>query len=270
MRRACKPRSVTSRACMRFRRFIVPGCIVVAAVALLALLTYGVSNHTDTSSIDAKVAAKHYPLAPDYTTKLPLLGTSTSRSLASFKGKVVVMNIWASWCAPCQAEAPMLARYEKTLKREGATFVGIAYETSAAQAESFDHRYGVGYPILRDVNGDLVRDLGTYLVPETFILNRRGRIVALERSEITTHWAEPASGAGPQIAGVIERPREAVRPRPRQRRSASVSALSELKRAYIFPAGDVGLRVAIGWLDGFREPPFAGFASSDAVHHVQR
>jgi cytochrome c biogenesis protein CcmG, thiol:disulfide interchange protein DsbE len=173
---------------MRFRRFIIPGCVVVAAAALLALLTYGVSNHTDTASIDYKVSSKHFPAAPHYTEGLPVLGGSVKRSLASFKGKVVVLNVYASWCPPCQQEAPMLARMQKTIAREGATFVGVTYETSAAQAEQFDRKYGITYPVLRDVDGNFVRSFGTYQLPETFIINRQGKIQALQRSEISSKW----------------------------------------------------------------------------------
>jgi cytochrome c biogenesis protein CcmG/thiol:disulfide interchange protein DsbE len=177
---------------MRFRRFIIPGCVVTAAVALLALLVFGVSNHTDTASIDYKVQSKHFPAAPDYTEALPVLGSSAKKSLAAFKGKVVVMNVYASWCPPCQQEAPMLGRMQKTLAKEGATFVGITYETSESQAEQFNRKYGDTYPVLRDVNGNFVRKFGTYQLPETFIINRQGRIEALQRNEISRTWLTKA------------------------------------------------------------------------------
>ena len=173
---------------MRWRRFIIPGCVVVAAAALLALLTYGVSNHTDTASIDAKVAARTYPVPPKYTEQLPMLGTSRTASLASYKGKVVVMNVYASWCAPCQAEAPLLASEQKVLAKHGATFVGVTYETSPGSAESFNHKYGVSYPVLRDVSGNFVRAFGTYAVPETFVINRQGKIAALRRYQLSRQW----------------------------------------------------------------------------------
>jgi cytochrome c biogenesis protein CcmG/thiol:disulfide interchange protein DsbE len=173
---------------MRLRRFMIPGVIVVVAVGAVALLIYGVSNHTDTASIDYKVASGHYPKAPHYTEKLPVLGSSATRSLASFKGKVVVMNVWASWCEPCQAEAPMFGRYESTLRKEGATFVGVTFQTSPGQAESFNRRYGITYPSLRDVSGDFSHSFGTFQVPETFIISRQGKIEALMRNAVTEQW----------------------------------------------------------------------------------
>src|ERR1035438_5765400 len=77
-------------------RFLIPGIVVVAAVGLLALLTFGVSNQTLTSSIDANVARGTFPPAPDSHLALPLLGSSRSESLADFRGKGVVMNVFAS------------------------------------------------------------------------------------------------------------------------------------------------------------------------------
>ena len=157
------------------RRFVIPGLIVVAAVALLALLTYGVSNHTDTSSIDARVAAKHFPVPRDYTAQLPVLGSSRTESLASFKGKVVLLNVYASWCPPCQSEAPMLG--------EGAEGTGQARrddrrcDLSRRDARDRKVRHALRDHLSRAAgsNSDFVHSLGTFRVPETFVINREGR-----------------------------------------------------------------------------------------------
>src|SRR5437899_518688 len=109
------------------RRFVLPGLIAAAALALLALLTFGVSHQTDTSSIDAQVAHGKYPAAPDSHVSLPVLGRGTKATLADFRGKIVVLNVFASWCEPCQAEAPLLAAEQRKLARHGATLLGVTY-----------------------------------------------------------------------------------------------------------------------------------------------
>ena len=170
------------------RRFLIPGVIVVAAVAVLALLTFGVSQQSDTSSIDSQVAAGKFPLAPSAHLVLPQLGATGSKTLADFRGKVVVLNIFASWCPPCRAEAPLLAREQQALVKHDATIVGVTYEDNSSASEQFAQQYHITYPVLRDVSGSLVRSLGTIGVPETFVINRAGRIQALQRQPVTQQW----------------------------------------------------------------------------------
>jgi cytochrome c biogenesis protein CcmG, thiol:disulfide interchange protein DsbE len=170
------------------RRFLIPGVIAVAAVAVLALLTFGVSQQSDTSSIDSQVAAGKFPPAPSAHLALPQLGASGSKTLADFRGKVVVLNIFASWCPPCRSEAPLLAREQRALVKHDATIVGVTYEDNSSASEQFAHQYHITYPVLRDVSGGLVRSLGTIGVPETFVINRAGRIQALQRQPVTKRW----------------------------------------------------------------------------------
>ncbi|HEY5429487.1 MAG TPA: TlpA disulfide reductase family protein [Solirubrobacteraceae bacterium] len=170
------------------RRFVLPGLIAVAAVALLALLTFGVSTHPDTSSIDSQVLHGRYPVAPNSRLNLPLLGSSAKASLASFRGKVVVLNVFASWCEPCQAEAPLLSAEQRILARSDATLVGVTYEDDPGADEQFAKRYHITFPVLRDVSGSLASALGATGVPETFVINRQGRIQALQRLPITSQW----------------------------------------------------------------------------------
>jgi cytochrome c biogenesis protein CcmG/thiol:disulfide interchange protein DsbE len=170
------------------KKYVIPSVILAAAVALIVLLTYGVSNHADTGSLDAQVARQDFPMAPDYHARLPLLGTGRTSDLAAFRNKVVVVNMFASWCVDCRVESPLLSREQSVLARHDATFVGITYEDEAASTAAFDRRYHLHYPVLRDVNSDLVHLFGTYQVPETFVINRTGHIVAIRRLPLTQQW----------------------------------------------------------------------------------
>jgi cytochrome c biogenesis protein CcmG/thiol:disulfide interchange protein DsbE len=174
------------------RRFVLPVMVVVAAAALLALLTFGISSQGDNTSIDARVASGQFPPAPSAHLALPLLGSRGRTSLASFKGRVVVLNVFASWCDPCRAEAPILAEEQRTLAKHGGTILGVTYQDNTVASEQFVRQEHITYPVLRDVSGNFVRSFGTTGVPETFVINRQGRIQALRRFQLNNTWLSRA------------------------------------------------------------------------------
>jgi cytochrome c biogenesis protein CcmG/thiol:disulfide interchange protein DsbE len=171
------------------RRSVVPGVIIAAAVALLALLAYGVSHQGTNSSLDNALSRGIKPLAPNARMTLPVLGSSDSESLRDLRGKIVVVNVFASWCTTaCQAEAPILDREQRTLLRHNGTIIGVTYKDDAGSAEAFVHQEHISYPVLRDVSGNFVEPWGVNGVPETFVINRQGRVVALRRYQLAGNW----------------------------------------------------------------------------------
>jgi cytochrome c biogenesis protein CcmG/thiol:disulfide interchange protein DsbE len=162
--------------------------VVCAAVALLALLAFGVASQGADTSIDAAVARGVRPPAPDSRLALPVLGASATETLADFRGKVVVLNVFASWCDPCKAEAPVLEQAQRELARRDGTVLGVTYLDNSSDSQQFVRQQRITYPVIRDVSGDFIRSFGTTGVPETFVIDRRGRIAAVRRYQLDGRW----------------------------------------------------------------------------------
>ena len=172
------------------RRWLLPSSAIIIAAALVALLVFGISNQGANTSIDAAVARGVRPAAPDLRTALPVLGSSRRESLADFHGQVVIMNVFASWCTPCVAEAPVLEGAERRVAKDNATVVGVTYLDNSSDSAQFVHQHHISYPVLRDVSGNFVRAFGTTGVPETFVIDREGRIAAVRRFQVTSRWLQ--------------------------------------------------------------------------------
>jgi cytochrome c biogenesis protein CcmG, thiol:disulfide interchange protein DsbE len=164
----------------------LPLAVIVAAGALVVLLAYGVASQGKDTSIDDAVARGERIDAP--ATSLPVLGRPGERSLADFRGRVVVLNFWASWCPPCIDELPLLERTQRRIENRGGTVLGVNYKDIPEDALQLVRRFGLSYPSIRDRDGEYAEDYATLGFPETFVVDRRGRIAATRRGPVDQQW----------------------------------------------------------------------------------
>jgi cytochrome c biogenesis protein CcmG, thiol:disulfide interchange protein DsbE len=168
------------------RRIAVPALASLLAVALVALLIFGVLQTGESTSIDQAVAKGARPLAP--SRPLPRLDGAGTRTLADYRGGYVVVNFFASWCIPCAEEAPLLNDAQRTLAQRRGTVLGVAWDDTIADARRFARENHLSFPLVRDVDGAFGRAYGITGMPETFVVDPRGRIVALRRAQLTRSW----------------------------------------------------------------------------------
>jgi cytochrome c biogenesis protein CcmG/thiol:disulfide interchange protein DsbE len=166
----------------------VPLAAIAATVALVALLAYGVAQNEPNRSIDQAVANGERPSAP--ALELPRLNGPGRLSLAQLRGKVVVLNFWASWCVPCRQESPLLERWQHRIAPQNATILGVDVLDLAPDARSFVRRFRLSYPIVRDGPGHRLPAFGVIGYPETLLIDRRGRIAATARGPVTERYLE--------------------------------------------------------------------------------
>lgn len=147
-------------------RWLIP----LSALPIIALLAYGF--RVNPRDIPSPLVDRP---APGFT--LARLDTGEPLSLADLEGRVVVVNFWASWCYPaCYEEAPVLEAGWRRWKDRGVAFVGINMQDTDDRAREFMQRFSFTFPNLADRDGRTVIDYGVYGVPETFFIDREGRI----------------------------------------------------------------------------------------------
>jgi peroxiredoxin len=163
-----------------------------AAVLTAALLV--LSGCSGPRGTDAVVADQSYVSGPGTVTtispdqrgrQLDLPGTllgGGAFNVADHRGKVVVLNVWGSWCPPCRAEAPGLQRVWTAVRGKGVQFVGIDTRDTKAAARAFERRFGLTYPSVSDEDGELLlafrETLPPNAIPSTIVLDRQGRVAA--------------------------------------------------------------------------------------------
>jgi peroxiredoxin len=109
--------------------------------------------------------------------------------LDSFRGRTVVVNFWATWCAPCVAEMPSLARLRAKLAPDGVEVLGVNLQENAARIRPFAQRLGLKFPIVRDHDGAVTKAWGARVFPTTFVVGPDQRIALVAIGDID--WDAP-------------------------------------------------------------------------------
>jgi cytochrome c biogenesis protein CcmG/thiol:disulfide interchange protein DsbE len=135
---------------------------------------------------------KGYPLQPGSAApafRLPAL-SGEDVDLASQRGKIVVLNFWATWCPPCVAEMPSLERLHRTLFPEGLSVVTVSTDEDELELRRFVRERALTLPVLRDPGGRVAAELyRTTGYPETFVIDRAGRL--LQHAVGPAEWDSP-------------------------------------------------------------------------------
>ena len=173
----------------RGRRAVVAAALAAAAAAGVSACSAGatpqaqaVGNGQNYVSGDSGVTlfpGNSGPMAPKVSGSTL---TGGKLSLTAYRGRVVVLNFWGSWCAPCRAEAPSLAALARRFQPAGVRFVGVDIRDNTAAAEAFLHDFGITYPSFSDP-GDMIAlafhsTVPPAGIPTTLVMGRSGRIAA--------------------------------------------------------------------------------------------
>ncbi len=152
------------------------GLIAVLAVALVWVVS---------GTLQPRVV-KAGDRAPDFK-----ITTDDGRTVtrANFGGKVLVLNFWASWCAPCVSEAPSLEAFERQMGPQGVVVLGVSIDTNEKRYRQFLERFHITFPTARDPEANLSASYGTFLIPETYVIDSTGQV--REKIISDQNWMAP-------------------------------------------------------------------------------
>ena len=161
---------------------------VLAAVAFVALLAYGLTTKATNSTIDDALSRGESVAAPGFTLSSLAEGRDAGDawakaasdgdvSLSELRGTPLVLNFWASWCDPCRAEAKVLEKAWKQQSGSDVLFLGLDAQDAREDARDFISQFGLTFPHVRDPGNDTQREWGVTGLPETYFIAADGSVV---------------------------------------------------------------------------------------------
>lgn len=157
--------------------------IAFAASVIAGLLLAGCDTQTATPAAPRLVEGKAFP-------KLTLeYGAGKSLSIDSFRGRMLVLNVWAAWCPPCRREMPSLEALSKRLDAQRFAVVGVSTDDDALLAQEFLQQSGITFANFFDHNGRIAKQFGLEVYPETFLIGPDGTLI--QRVQGMRDWSTP-------------------------------------------------------------------------------
>ncbi len=181
----------------------------LAVVLLTGWASGGNSGVTDVAGSTSAVlySAGHRPVAPDFTATTL---TGAQLDFSSYRGQVVVLNFWGSWCAPCREEAPTLAVTAEQNRPDGVAFLGVDVRDNPASALAFTRGFGITYPSVNDSGSVITLDFTDVVpiagTPTTLVIDRTGHIAGavfgtVTHQELTDILAQVTGKTAGTVAG---------------------------------------------------------------------
>ena len=162
--------------------------ILITALVQLSRMTSETGEDRSAYTVGRFAARKAPTREPAPDVRGPLLDGSGALSLEQFRGEVVIVNLWASWCAPCREEQPALERAWRAQTDRGVRFLGIDVIDQENEGISFRREFDVTYPSILDRSGTLAARLKVRVLPTTLVIDRAGdirfRLVCIVNDEL--------------------------------------------------------------------------------------
>lgn len=150
--------------------------VFLGVLALLGLLSYGLL----TKGEEALAVGDSIP-----DSELETLDGEATGSIGDYRGKWVLVNVWASWCDPCREESPALQRFHEEYRDQNFTVLGIDSRDVSDEGLAFVEEFGLTYPQLHDSEGDVPDELGMTGFPESFLVDPQGRVALARPGPVT-------------------------------------------------------------------------------------